>query len=65
MVAQVLVAAARKWRVKNTGNNFLGVYHGDDGVLLGSLVEGQPTGARNLTLWNKFRYVSIRTKVVT
>lgn len=63
-VAQVLVAAARKWRVKDTGNN-LGVFYGDERELLhGHLVEAQP-GARHLTLANKFRYVSILTKVAT
>ena len=51
-VAQVLVAAVRKWRVKQKFDN-CSVYQGD-----GLLVPGQPK-AQTLAHTNQLRYVSL------
>ncbi|KAH7536770.1 hypothetical protein FEM48_Zijuj03G0021700 [Ziziphus jujuba var. spinosa] len=55
-VAQVMVAAARKWCVDETRGRF-GIYYGDH-ERDGTLVKGQP-GAYILGRTSQFRYVSI------
>ncbi|KAF3434283.1 hypothetical protein FNV43_RR25386 [Rhamnella rubrinervis] len=55
-VVQVLVAAARKWRVNET-RSCMGIYYGEDDMTVGEVVKGQPGGAHILARTNQFRFL--------